>query len=218
MRPPHGPAPWLWLALVFLLLGTTRPQFSESVLAANSFKAPFGKGAEWVDNWDFGGSAHVNEKLVRLTPAIRQRHGWIFNRRALEATGWSIDVKFRVNNAKGSKHGGEGFALWVVRDFANDYQEGFHADHVKTGDIFGYHQEFDGLGVFFDTHDDDGKDDNPSISALVSDGTKHNIYDKAGDGWESQLAGCVVDYRGPTVVSVKVRWRSRASVFVMCDV
>lgn len=43
------------------------------------------------------------------------------------------------------------------------------------GPVFGSSDQWNGLGVFFDSFDNDNKRNNPYIMAMVNDGTK--IYD-----------------------------------------
>jgi mannose-binding lectin 1 len=59
--------------------------------------------------------------------------------------------------------------------------------------VFGNQDKWTGLGVIFDTFDNDGRRDNPSIHAIVNDGTRN--YDHASDGSQTQLGSCQMNYR-----------------------
>ena len=59
--------------------------------------------------------------------------------------------------------------------------------------MFGSADHFNGLGVFFDSFDNDQKSNNPYIMAMVNDGTKEYHHDL--DGTDQQLAGCLRDFR-----------------------
>ncbi len=73
------------------------------------------------------------------------------------------------------------------------------------GPVFGSSDQWNGLGVFFDTFDNDNKHNNPYIMAMVNDGTK--LYDHQNDGSTQQLAGCLRDFRNkPFPVRTKVMY------------
>ena len=59
--------------------------------------------------------------------------------------------------------------------------------------MFGSSDHFNGLGIFFDSFDNDQKSNNPYIMAMVNDGTKE--YHHEQDGSDQQLAGCLRDFR-----------------------
>ncbi|KMQ87701.1 protein ergic-53 [Lasius niger] len=62
-----------------------------------------------------------------------------------------------------------------------------------NGTVFGSSDLWTGLGIFFDSFDNDNKHNNPYIMAVVNDGTKN--YDHINDGSTQQLAGCLRDFR-----------------------
>ena len=59
--------------------------------------------------------------------------------------------------------------------------------------MFGSNDQWIGLGVFFDSFDNDNKHNNPYIMAMTNDGTK--LFDHQNDGATQQLAGCLRDFR-----------------------
>ena len=70
-------------------------------------------------------------------------------------------------------------ALWVTKQRA------------QQGPVFGFIDQFEGLGIFFDTY----KNNRPGVvfpyvMAMMGDGKQN--YDKAKDGKENELAGCSV--------------------------
>lgn len=68
-------------------------------------------------------------------------------------------------------------AFWYTRDMKHE------------GPVYGVGDHWHGLGVFVDTFDNDAKRDNPSIRAMLNDGTKS--YDHDHDGIGGSLgAGC----------------------------
>jgi hypothetical protein len=61
------------------------------------------------------------------------------------------------------------------------------------GPVFGSSDQWIGLGVFFDSFDNDNKHNNPYIMAMVNDGSKN--FDHQNDGATQQLGGCLRDFR-----------------------
>lgn len=62
---------------------------------------------------------------------------------------------------------------------------------ASQGTVFGSVDNFEGLGIFFDTY----KNNRPGMAfpyvmGMLGDGTK--AYDKANDGKDNELAGCSV--------------------------
>jgi lectin, mannose-binding 1 len=71
--------------------------------------------------------------------------------------------------------------------------------------VFGSSDKWTGLGVFFDSFDNDNKHNNPYISAVVNDGTK--AFDHQQDGSTQLLAGCLRDFRNkPFPTRAKVEY------------
>jgi mannose-binding lectin 1 len=64
---------------------------------------------------------------------------------------------------------------------------------------------WNGLGIFFDSFDNDNKHNNPYIMAMTNDGTKN--FDHQNDGSTQQLAGCLRDFRNkPFPVRAKIEY------------
>lgn len=57
----------------------------------------------------------------------------------------------------------------------------------QEGPVFGSSDMWDGLGVFFDSFDNDGQQNNPYILVMTNNRTVS--YDHATDGAEQQLGG-----------------------------
>ena len=93
----------------------------------------------------------------------------------LTATNWQIEVEFKIHG-KNSLYG-DGFAFWLTKARA------------QQGPVFGSADNFEGLGIFFDTY----KNNRPGVvfpfvMAMVGDGK--TSYDKDSDGKATELAGC----------------------------
>ncbi|ORY11902.1 concanavalin A-like lectin/glucanase domain-containing protein [Clohesyomyces aquaticus] len=126
--------------------------------------------------FDFGGDTIVRtDKYIRLASDKPSRTGWIFSRVPLTATNWEILVEFKIHG-QGNLYG-DGFAMWLTKQRA------------MGGNVFGSVDNFEGLGVFFDTY----KNNRPGtvfpyIVAMNGDGK--TPYDKDNDGKANELAGC----------------------------
>ena len=88
-----------------------------------------------------------------------------------------MEVEFKIHGS-GSLNG-DGFALWVTKD------------RDQVGPVFGSADNFEGLGLFFDTY----KNNRPGtvfpyVMAMIGDGK--TSYDKGNDGKANELAGCSV--------------------------
>jgi hypothetical protein len=82
---------------------------------------------------------------------------------------------------------GDGMAMWLTKQRA------------QGGDVFGFMDKFEGLGIFIDTY----KNNRPGVvfpyvMAMLGDGT--TAYDKENDGKANELAGCSV--RPPSPQSI----------------
>ncbi|KAH0538284.1 hypothetical protein FGG08_005104 [Glutinoglossum americanum] len=126
--------------------------------------------------FDFGGDTIIRaDKYVRLTSDRPSQQGWLFSRVPLTATNWEIEVEFKIDG-NGNLHG-DGMALWVTKQRATQ------------GPVFGSTDQFEGLGIFFDTY----KNNRPGVTfpyvmAMLGDGKTK--YDHGNDGKANELAGC----------------------------
>jgi lectin, mannose-binding 2 len=74
---------------------------------------------------------------------------------------------------------GDGMAMWLTKQRA------------QTGQVFGFIDKFEGLGILFDTY----KNNRPGVTfpyvmAMLGDGQTE--YDKHADGKANELDGCSV--------------------------
>jgi len=167
-----------------------------------SFQGPYG-GSGKIDGWSFLGSAVVTENYVRLTPAEAGHEGAVWSKNKMPFKEWEMELQFKVSGAR--YLGGDGFALW------------FTEKAEEFGTTFGNSENYVGLGVILDTYDNDGKRDNPSISAISSKG--NSKFDHDSDGREQRLPGalCKINYRNPrSPVTLKVRYQDKV-LFVSYD-
>ena len=151
----------------------------------HSFSGPFGE-RKLIPYWEVGAGGVVEDKYLRLTPPKQSRTGFAWNNQIVEMTDWEILVEFHVQGRKDI--GGDGFALWFVER------------PEILGNVYGSTDYWNGLGIFFDTFNNDGMGKNPLISAVFNDGTQK--YDAASDGASQALESCTIDFRNQPIPSM----------------
>ncbi|XP_013776768.1 protein ERGIC-53-like [Limulus polyphemus] len=178
----------LCVVLTTGVVETPHPRFEYKY----SFKGPYlAQKDGTVPFWEYEGSAIASEEMVRITPSLRSKKGSIWTKDKTNFEWWEIEMIFRVNGR--GRVGADGLALWYT-----DKRE-------KEGPVFGSTDKWVGLGIFFDSFDNDGRGNNPYIMAMTNDGTK--VYDHQSDGINQQLAGCLRDFRNkPFAVRTKIQY------------
>ena len=129
-------------------------------------------------------------RYIRLSSDRPSQNGWLFSRVPLTATNWEIEVEFKIHGK--NQLYGDGFAMWLTK------QRG------QVGPVFGSTDNFEGLGIFFDTY----KNNRPGVvfpyvMAMFGDGKTG--YDKDTDGKSTEFAGCSA--RGIRHASVPTKFR-----------
>lgn len=147
-----------------------------------------------VPFWTSFGNAIPSTDQVRLVPSIRNQKGGLWSETKTSWQFWEVELEMRVTGT--GRMGGSGLALW------------FTEEEGAPGHVFGAADKWKGLGLFFDSTDDDFQDNNPYILAMVNDGTL--TYDAKHDGNSQQIGGCMRDFRNrPFPVRVKVRYYNK---------
>ncbi|RDW90416.1 legume-like lectin family protein [Aspergillus mulundensis] len=160
-------------------------------LRTHSLSAPY-LDSDFQSRWfDFGGDTVIRaDKYVRLTADRPSQQGWIFSRVPLTATNWEIEFEFQIQG-EGNLHG-DGFAMWLTKQRATQ------------GPVFGSTDNFEGLGIFFDTYKNNRPGTSfPYVMAMMGDGK--TSYDQAHDGKANELAGCSARGLRTTSVPTKAR-------------
>ncbi|CAG9764058.1 unnamed protein product [Ceutorhynchus assimilis] len=146
-----------------------------------SFKPPYLAQKDGsVPFWEYGGNAIASSENVRLAPSLKSQKGAIWTKNPLSFDYWEADVSFRISGR--GRIGADGLAFWYVSK-KGDYD----------GEVFGSSDKWNGLGIFFDSFDNDNKHNNPYIYAILNDG--NTLFDHHNDGTTQQLAGCLRDFR-----------------------
>ncbi|SPP85426.1 protein ERGIC-53 [Drosophila guanche] len=146
-----------------------------------SFKPPYlAQKDGTVPFWEYGGNAIASSESVRVAPSLRSQKGAIWTKTQTNFDWWDVEIVFRVTGR--GRIGADGLAFWYTTE-KGDY----------NGPVFGSSDRWNGLGIIFDSFDNDNKHNNPYISAVVNDGTK--MYDHTNDGTTQLLSGCLRDFR-----------------------
>jgi len=186
----------LYLTLFLLLVTNAQNPDVSPVLKRfeykYSFKPPYlAQKDGTVPFFEYSGNAIASEESVRITPSLRSQKGMIWSRLMTSFDWWEVEIQFRVTGR--GRIGADGLAFWYTS------AKGFE------GPVFGSSDRWNGLGIFFDSFDNDNKHNNPYIMAMVNDGTK--AYDHQKDGSTQQLAGCLRDFRNkPFPVRAKIEF------------
>lgn len=146
-----------------------------------SFKPPYlAQKDGTVPFWEYGGNAIASSDSVRVAPSLRSQKGAIWTKSKTNFDWWEVEIVFRVTGR--GRIGADGLAFWYTTE-KGDY----------NGPVFGSSDKWVGLGLFFDSFDNDNKHNNPYIMAVLNDGTKN--FDHQNDGTTQLLAGCLRDFR-----------------------
>jgi len=157
-----------------------------------SFKGPYlAQKNNEVPFWTYSGNAIASAESLRITPSLRSQKGQAWAKRATEFDWWEVELVFRITGR--GRVGADGLALWYT------------ATPGVEGPVFGSSDKWNGLGLFFDSFDNDNKRNNPYISLMVNDGTKP--FDHENDGISQAVGGCLRDYRNkPHPVRAKIEY------------
>jgi len=157
-----------------------------------SFKPPYlAQKDGTVPFFEYSGNAIASEESVRITPSLRSQKGMIWTKDLTNFDWWEVELTFRVTGR--GRIGADGLAFWYT------------AAKGLEGPVWGSSDQWIGLGIFFDSFDNDNKHNNPYIMAMTNDGTKN--FDHQNDGSTQQLAGCLRDFRNkPFPVKAKIEY------------
>jgi len=161
-----------------------------------SFKPPYLAQKDGsVPFFEYSGNAIASEESVRVTPSLRSQKGMIWSKEPTNFDWWEVDLTFKVTGR--GRIGADGLAFW--------YTAAKSTESPATGHVYGSIDRWIGLGLFFDSFDNDNKHNNPYIMAMTNDGTKN--FDHQNDGSTQQLAGCLRDFRNkPFPVRAKIEY------------
>ncbi|XP_068781446.1 protein ERGIC-53-like [Struthio camelus] len=157
-----------------------------------SFKGPHLVQADGtVPFWAHTGNAIPSADQIRITTSLKSQRGSVWTKNKSMFEYWEIEVTFRVTGR--GRIGADGLAIW------------FTEEQGLEGPVFGAADEWNGVGVFFDSFDNDGKKNNPGVIVVGNNGKLS--YDHQNDGSTQALAYCQRDFRNkPYPVRAKITY------------
>lgn len=194
---------WLALLTIFLALRVTNGNLIHRKFEYKySFKPPYlAQRDGTVPFWEYGGNAIASAENVRVAPSLRSQKGAIWTKLPVNFDWWEVDLVFRITGR--GRIGADGLAFWYTA-----------SKGAYNGTVFGSSDMWNGLGIFFDSFDNDNKHNNPYIMAVVNDGTR--MFDHTNDGASDLLAGCLRDFRNkpfPTRAKIEYYQNSLTLLF-----
>ena len=132
-----------------------------------SFKGPhlvFKDGT--IPFWEHSGAAIASNEQVRITPSIRSQKGRMWCKNAAQNADWEVEAVLKISGR--GRVGADGMAIWYTDKPGVE------------GPVFGSNDQWNGLGIFLDSFDNDAQQNNPYILIMTNDGTK--VYDHHRDG------------------------------------
>jgi len=137
----------------------------------HSFESPLNFD-NTLNDWDLAGASIPARNFVVLTPMVANRTGQFWHKDPVKTGNFEVIFDFIVSGPDFSTS--QGFAFWyAMEDYVTVYPKS--EEEQKLWSLFGYKQNFKGLGIFFSNFDNSNKW-NPSISVAYSDGAKNYIF------------------------------------------
>ncbi|XP_026667530.1 protein ERGIC-53, partial [Ceratina calcarata] len=185
---------WLLLFHVFSYISADLGQTPHAKFEYKySFKPPYLAQKDGsVPFWEYGGNAIASAENVRVAPSMRSQKGAIWVKQPVNFDWWEVDLIFRITGR--GRIGADGLAFWYTS-----------SKGAYNGTVFGSSDQWNGLGIFFDSFDNDNKHNNPYIMAVINDGKYCEIF--YSDGTTQLAAGCLRDFRNkPFATRAKIEY------------
>eukprot|EP00672_Neobodo_designis_P011401 CAMPEP_0174867024 /NCGR_PEP_ID=MMETSP1114-20130205/63218_1 /TAXON_ID=312471 /ORGANISM="Neobodo designis, Strain CCAP 1951/1" /LENGTH=315 /DNA_ID=CAMNT_0016102199 /DNA_START=38 /DNA_END=982 /DNA_ORIENTATION=+ len=144
-----------------------------------------GMGNPNLAHWSFGLSTVVTDEYVRLTSNKQSREGFLWNDVPVQLQSWKAYIGLRVHSAHSL--GGDGMAMWLVE-----------RPSTSGGPVVATRASgFRGLGIIFDSFDNDHQRDNPAVTIVAKTDSPAGemALDPATDYADAKVGGCTFDYR-----------------------
>eukprot|EP00922_Rhytidocystis_sp_ex-Travisia-forbesii_P044700 GHVS01066625.1.p1 GENE.GHVS01066625.1~~GHVS01066625.1.p1 ORF type:complete len:579 (+),score=78.97 GHVS01066625.1:271-2007(+) len=173
-----------------------------------------------LQDWELAYSTVPGAAHVVVAPAVSNRRGFMFNKYPMKTANFELQFQFELSGLDATS-GTEGFAFWYVYEDVAKVKPAT-PEEEQLWNLFGYRNNFKGLGVFFACKDRSGKI-NPSISGMIGDGTRSitttaDIPTSTGVYYKFRNAGTSISFKltaGPKGVLGEMR-SSPTSNWVTC--
>uniref|UniRef100_A0A8C6R1R7 Lectin, mannose-binding, 1 n=1 Tax=Nannospalax galili TaxID=1026970 RepID=A0A8C6R1R7_NANGA len=122
-----------------------------------SFKGPHLVQSDGtVPFWAHAGNAIPSSDQIRIAPSLKSQRGSVWTKTKAAFENWEVEVTFRVTGR--GRIGADGLAIWYTEN------------QGLEGPVFGSADMWNGVGIFFDSFDNDGKKNNPSVVVIGNNG------------------------------------------------
>lgn len=127
--------------------------------------------------YDYGGNTLIrSDSFIRLTGDRAGEAGWLFSKLPAMPENFQVEFDFKIHGG-GSAMYGDGMAFWIT------------THKGELGPVFGSSDQFEGLGIFFDTYKNNRRGKTfPYIMAMLGDGKTN--YDSGNDGLANEIGAC----------------------------
>ncbi|CAD2219554.1 Legume-like lectin family/Bacterial lectin/Legume lectin domain containing protein, putative [Angomonas deanei] len=136
--------------------------------------------------WSMRGNTVITDNYVRLTPDTANMAGQLWNTQQLDLHAFEIRMGFRIyhdlSQMKRASLHGDGLVLWLLYSIPS-----------QTGPIYGLPNDFDGIGIVFDTYDNDNDRKNPKIGLITNSPKTPKVLSPQLDFAPDMMAHCVHD-------------------------
>ena len=177
---------WLLLSAVCTLLtfasavlsqATSNDDFSRLESYPHALTRPFLDKYLSSRFYDYGGNTLIrSDSFIRLTGDRPGESGWLCSKLPAMPEHFQVEFDFKIHGGGASMYG-DGMAFWIT------------THKGESGPVFGSSDNFEGLGIFFDTYKNNrpGKTF-PYVMAMLGDGK--TPYDSAHDGLANEIGAC----------------------------
>ncbi|CAG8448502.1 2092_t:CDS:10 [Ambispora leptoticha] len=195
--------PFLAILFLLLMIEFTRVKAQSSQDAAenistiprrhdykHTFKKPYTYN-ESVPFFDTFGNALLAQEFIRLAPSVPNHSGAIWSQLPNTYKEWEVEFTFKIY---GNYYiGGRGIGFWYTKD------------RGELGPVLGSKDQWEGIGIFFETADASRNRAHPLIMAQQNDGKV--IYSNLTDPDKRAFGGCYRQFRNaPSPIHVKVTY------------
>jgi mannose-binding lectin 1 len=156
------------------------------VIPHHSLEPPFVHDwwEEGIPHWDMGGDAVATNEMIRLTPQRASRFGWAWNAQRNDNPWWEVRMQFYARSRQNP--GADGLAFWYVQDPYKGKQ---------PGPLMGMPADFKGIGVIFDSYDNDHMRDNPATVVITNLKGDKNVWNMDNDLLDQAAFRCLFEHR-----------------------
>ena len=172
------------------------PLPADMIVPKLSFSNPFNQYDNGViPGWQYGGEATLANDYISLTPAAPNKVGWVWSDEPVSMAAWEVQLEFHIGG-QANRGAGGGMAFW------------FSAQQGRTGPIYGHEDNYEGLGVFFDTYEgDESEETEPFVVAMMNYGTAIGGESESPNYYNNQVGVCFAAYRNlPHLVRARIVW------------